>query len=632
MNELPASTDDRRSGGALRHVRTLRLDRPLALTLGGTLREVEVAYETWGTLDAEASNAVLVCHAISGDSHAARHDDPSGGGDEPGWWDDLVGPGGAYGIDTTRLFVVCSNVLGGCRGTTGPGSVDPDTGERYGAGFPPITIADMVEVQRRLADHLGIARWRAVVGGSLGGHQALTWATGYPERVQTCVAVATSPRLTSQALAFDVIARNAIQSDPHFHQGLYYDRPTHPDTGLAIARMLGHITYLSAGAMDTKFDPDRHDPRDIATAFEKRFSVGSYLAHQGQKFTERFDANSYVTISMAMDLFDLGRSREALMAAFRAEGSGIGDQGSGVRDRGSGIRDQGSGPEPTTPPSRSPIPDPRSLPPDFLLVSFSSDWLFTPRQSRDLVNALTALGRPVTYAEITSDAGHDGFLLPGEIAQYGPLVAAKLGAVDASEPALLTADRRVIDLVPADASVLDLGCGSGRLLAALQRRGHTRLVGVEVAQDRIIAAARRGLNVIDYDLNRGLPAFTDRQFDVVVLSATLQAVENVEALFDEMLRVGRRVIISFANFAYRALREDYVERGRSPRAPGEYDHAWFNTPNRRFPSIADVQDLCELKGATIHDAVYLDTAADRVVGPDDDPNLNADTAVLVISR
>ena len=611
MNDLPASTDDLRSGGALRHVRTLALDGPLALTLGGELRGVGVAYETWGTLDAEASNAVLVCHAISGDSHAARH----GADDLPGWWDGLIGPGGGYGIDTERLFVVCSNVLGGCRGTTGPGSVDPATGERYGATFPPITVTDMVEVQRRLADYLGIARWRAVVGGSLGGHQALTWATRHPERVQTCVAVATSPRLTSQALAFDVIARNAIQSDPHFHDGRYYDKPTHPDTGLAIARMLGHITYLSAGAMDTKFDPDRHDPRDIATAFEKRFSVGSYLAHQGQKFTERFDANSYVTISMAMDLFDLGRSREGLMAAFRAEGSGTGDQG--------------SGPEPTV---SVPIPDPRSPVPDFLFVSFSSDWLFTPRQSRDIVNALTALDRPVTYAEITSDAGHDGFLLPDEIAQYGPLVAAKLGAADASEPLLRAADRRVVELIPAGASVLDLGCGSGRLLAALQRRGHTRLVGVEVAQDRIIAAARRGLNVIDYDLNRGLPAFTDRQFDVVVLSATLQAVENIDTLFDEMLRVGRRVIVSFANFAYRALREDYVERGRSPRAPGEYDHAWYDTPNRRFPSIADVRDLVGLKGATVHGAVYLDTTRDRVIAADGDPNLNADTAVLVLSR
>ena len=302
MNDSFASSDDRRSGDRLRHLQKAVFAEPLALSLGGELPGVECAYETWGTLDAEASNAVLVCHAISGDSHVAKHDER----DDPGWWDELIGPGSTFAIDTEKFFVVCSNVLGGCRGTTGPGTIDPATGERYGADFPPITIADMVAVQTRLADHLGVTKWRGVVGGSLGGHQALTWATLHPERVQTCIAIATSPRLTSQALAFDVIARNAIQTDPHFHGGQYYGQPTQPDTGLAIARMLGHITYLSSEAMDAKFDPDRLRPRDITTEFEKRFSVGSYLAHQGEKFTQRFDANSYVTISMAMDLFDLG--------------------------------------------------------------------------------------------------------------------------------------------------------------------------------------------------------------------------------------------------------------------------------------------------------------------------------------
>ncbi|MEO1235323.1 MAG: homoserine O-acetyltransferase [Planctomycetota bacterium] len=594
MADAYSSTDDRRSADELPHVRQFTFDHPLPLSLGGQLDRVTCAYETWGELDTEASNAVLICHALSGDSHAAKHDQS----DKPGWWDGLIGPGDGYAIDTERFFVVCSNVLGGCRGTTGPGSIDPATGERYGADFPPITVGDMVEVQRRLADHLGIARWWAVVGGSLGGHQTLTWATRYPERVQTCIAVATSPRLTSQALAFDVIGRNAIQSDPHFYGGRYHDQPSQPDTGLAIARMLGHITYLSSEAMDAKFDPDRLAPRDIVTAFEKRFSVGSYLAHQGQKFTERFDANSYVTLSTAMDLFDLGGDLTELIDTFR-----------GPRNV-------------------------RGATCDFLVVSFSSDWLFTPAQSRGIVNALAHLDKPVTYAEITTDAGHDAFLLPGEIAQYGPLIAAKLGRTDDSSPTLRRDDELVLDLIPAGASVLDLGCGGGRLLSALRRRGHDRLVGVEVAQAKIIEAARRGLNVIDYDLNRGLPAFAEGQFDVVTLSATLQAVENIETLFDEMLRVGRRVIVSFPNFAYRALRDDYVERGRSPRAEGQFDHPWYNTPNRRFPSLADVEDFCAAKGVTIHEAVYLDSSADRRVPPppEGDPNLDADTAVLVISR
>ena len=588
MTDPFASTDDRRSDAPLAHAQYVTFQDPVKLELGDTLPEVTCAYETWGTLNDDASNAVLICHAISGDSHAARHDEA----DDPGWWDALIGPG--KWIDTNRFFVVCPNVLGGCRGTTGPGSINPATepyGTRpYGAAFPRITVGDMVDVQRLLAKHLGIERWRAVVGGSLGGHQALTWVSRYPESADTCVAIATSPRLTSQALGFDVIARNAIQSDPHFAGGQYYDQPDRPDTGLAIARMLGHITYLSSKAMDDKFDPDRHDPRQIASAFEQQFSVGSYLAHQGQKFTTRFDANSYVTLSMAMDLVDLGSNRLSLMETFDESDC------------------------------------------DFLLISFSSDWLFTPEQSREIVNALAALDKSVTYCEITSAAGHDAFLLDGEMSQYGPLIKARLGDVDTSEPEIRPAEERILQLIPSGASVLDLGCGSGRLLAELQRRGHARLVGGEVAQEKILSAAARGIDVIDYDLNQGLPAFVDQQFDVIVFSATLQAVAKVEEIFDEMLRVGKRVVISFPNFAYKALREDYVARGRSPKAPGEFDYEWYNTPNRRFPSIADVLDLCETKCVSIHQAIYVDSNSGKEIDDSDDPNLNADTAILLISR
>jgi len=582
------STDDLRTDSPLRHAQSVTFDRPLDLELGGELRGVRCAFETWGRLDDQASNAILVCHAISGDSHAAKHDDD----DAPGWWDALIGPGKP--IDTDRFFVVCPNVLGGCRGTTGPGDINPETLRPYGADFPSITIGDMVAVQKRLADHLGVRRWRAVVGGSLGGHQILTWITRYPDSAQTCIAIATSARLTSQALGFDVIGRNAIQSDPDFAGGQYYDQPRRPDTGLAIARMLGHITYLSSEAMDAKFDPDRHDPRQIASDFEQRFSVGSYLAHQGQKFVTRFDANSYITLSMAMDLFDLGDTRLKLMERFDDAAC------------------------------------------DFLVVSFSSDWLFTPAQSRDIVNALTALDKPVTYAEITSDAGHDAFLIQSDIQQYGPLIRAKLGIraksgpIDDSEVSLSASDRAILDLIPGGASVLDLGCGRGELLSVLAARGCHRVIGVEVAQANILAAAARGLNVIDYDLNKGLPAFIDDQFDVVVLNETLQAVENVESLFDEMLRVGRKAIVSFPNFAFRSLRDHYVKEGRSPKSPGQFDHEWFNTPNRRFPSIIDVLDFCDDRGVIVDDAIYLDSVDGRMVTAQEDPNLNADIAVLVL--
>ena len=585
MTKPFSSTDDERSAKALQHAKAVTFDGPVGLESGKSLPSVTCVFETWGELNAERSNAVLICHAISGDSHAARHDDQ----DDLGWWDALIGPGKP--IDTNRFFVVCPNVLGGCRGSTGPGSINPETGKPYGADFPVITIGDIVMVQHMLAESLGIDRWRAVVGGSLGGHQAMTWIKQFPGSADSCIIIASSPRLTSQAISFDVIARNAIQTDPHFSGGQYYDKATRPDKGLAIARMLGHITYLSNEAMSDKFEMDRHDPRQIESDFEQRFSVGSYLAHQGQKFTTRFDANSYVTLSMAMDLFDLGSTRLQLMEAFDESDC------------------------------------------DFLLVSFSSDWLFTPQQSRDIVNALAANRSPVSYVEITSTAGHDSFLIDEHIRSYGPMIASRLGLVTHASTELSDAEERIMSLVPPESSILDLGCGDGHLLSAFQQRGHRDLVGVEVSTEEILQAVSRGLNVIDYDLNKGLPAFVDKQFDYVIVSATLQAIANISELFDEMLRVGKHVVVHFSNFAHRTLRDDYVARGRSPKASvGQYSYEWYDTPNRRFPSIADVQDLCEAKDASIEQAYYFDSASGMQIAPENNPNLNADSAVLVLAR
>ncbi len=586
MTDTFESTDDIRSGSPLKHLQSVTFDSPFKMRLGGQLPRVVCAYESYGRLNAEKSNAVLVCHAISGDSHVARHDPE----DDPGWWDTMVGPG--MSVDTDKFFVICPNILGGCRGTTGPGSIDPKTGKPYGPTFPDVTVEDMVDLQAMLLDHLGIHRLAAVIGGSLGGHQAMSWAIRYPDRVAACCAIATSARLSSQALAFDVVARNAIQTDPDFHKGLYYDQPTHPDTGLAIARMLGHITYLSSKGMSDKFDIDRHKPRQLDTEFESKFSVGSYLAHQGQRFVERFDANSYVTLSMAIDLFDLGQTHEMRVESLRLATC------------------------------------------RWLVVGFSSDWLFPPRQSREIVAALTARDQPVTYCEVTTEAGHDAFLIAKDIEKYGPLVEA---AIDPPEPCTATQrlgliDERIVEFVKPGESVLDLGCGDGHLLAALHKRGAGRLCGVEVKQDAILATAQCGLPVLDYDLNKGLPEFGDHSFDVVVLSATLQAIDNIAGLFDEMLRVGKRCIISFANFAYRDLRQMYVELGRSPKAKGEYNYEWYDTPNRRFCSIADVQDLLKARDATIHTGIYLNTHEGVSVSEGDDPNLNADTAILVVSK
>jgi homoserine O-acetyltransferase len=597
------SSDRLRTAAPLRHAQQATFADPLPLELGGQLPSVTVTYETYGQLNAHRDNAVLVCHAISGDSHVARHDPD----DPPGWWEVLVGPGKS--IDTDRYFVICSNVLGGCRGTTGPNSTNPASGQPYGADFPTITVDDMVEVQRRLTARLGIDVLRAVVGGSLGGHQAITWAIRHPDRVRGCVALATSPRLTSQALAFDVVGRNAIMHDAGYRGGQYYGHAGGPVIGLALARMLAHITYLSREAMRDKFDPRRLQPSTVATAFENKFAVGSYLAYQGHKFVERFDPNSYVTLSMAMDLFDLGESRDQLRSVF----------------------------------ARSQC--------RWLVISFTSDWLFPPEQSRQIVDALIAANRPVAYCNVEASGGHDAFLLEEKRATYGGLIREFIAHVDRHLPppgrvsalqevhanaptSIFHGHRldydRILELIPAGASVLDIGCGNGSLLSQLRERGHTHLVGVDLDEDALLACVAQGLDVVQCDIEKGLPSFTDGQFDVVVLSQTLQSVGNTEVVVDEMLRVGGSCIVSFPNFAYHRLRRMLYEEGRSPRAEGAYHFEWYNTPNRRFPSIADVEEFCAGKGIRTHRKLYLDSATGRSIT--DDPNLNADVAIFVLSR
>ncbi|TDB39519.1 MAG: homoserine O-acetyltransferase [Actinobacteria bacterium] len=343
------------------------------LTSGQTLTTIEVAYETFGALDAEKANAILVCHALSGDSHVADGPDATG---QPrdGWWSDLVGPGRA--VDTDRYFVVCANVLGGCSGTTGPGSEDPATGRPYGLRFPLVTIEDMADVHAALLDSLGIDRLLAVVGGSMGGMQALAFARRYPGRCASVLAIATTWRLGAQAIAFNEVGRTAILGDPSFRGGDYYDEGQ-PRHGLAIARMIGHITYLSDDSMRAKFGRRLREREEHAFEFVTEFEVESYLAYQGRKFVERFDANTYLYMTKAMDYFDLSTGFPSLAGAV-----------DGIDAR-------------------------------FLVLSFSSDWLFPTYQSRELVDALKAVGAEVSFAEIESPYGHDAFLLePVEQARF----------------------------------------------------------------------------------------------------------------------------------------------------------------------------------------------------------------------
>jgi len=339
------------------------------LESGAEIGPVTLAYETCGTLNPDKTNAVLVLHALSGDSHVAGYYDPKDA--KPGWWDIMVGPG--KGIDTDQYFVVCSNIIGSCCGSTGPASVNPETGKEYGTRFPVITIGDMVEAQKALLDHLGIKTLLSAIGGSVGGMQVLEWCARFPERVRSAVPLATTSRHSALAIAFNEVARQAIMADPNWNEGHYYSGKK-PDMGLAIARMIGHITYLSDKSMRLKFGRKLQNRSALSFEFGAEFQVESYLQYQGKKFIERFDANSFLYITKAADYFDLARqygSGSLLKALSRCRAK-------------------------------------------FLVVSYTSDWLYPTYQSREMVKALKKNDLDVSFCEIDAQWGHDAFLLPNE--------------------------------------------------------------------------------------------------------------------------------------------------------------------------------------------------------------------------
>ena len=340
-------------------------DTPLTFSSGAVLPHYELAYETYGALNSDKSNAVLVCHALSGHHHVAGYhaDDP----ENVGWWDNMIGPGKP--VDTDIFFVIGVNNLGGCHGSTGPSSINPVNGKPYGASFPVVTVEDWVEAQARLADVLGIRQFAAVMGGSLGGMQALQWALDYPERVRHVLAIATAPRLTAENIAFNDVARNAILTDPDFHGGNFYEHKVVPTRGLRLARMLGHITYLSGDAMADKFGRVLRSGK-YNYSYEIEFEIESYLRYQGDKFAAYFDANTYLLMTKALDYFDPARQHgDDLNKAFATARA------------------------------------------DFLVLSFSTDWRFSPERSRTLVKALLHNRLGVDYAEISSTHGHDSFLM-----------------------------------------------------------------------------------------------------------------------------------------------------------------------------------------------------------------------------
>ena len=345
----------------------MQFNEALTLACGRELTNYQLAYETYGELNADRSNAVLICHALSSNHHAAGYHE---GDEKPGWWDACIGPGKP--IDTRRFFVVCANNIGGCHGSTGPSSINPATGKTWGPDFPPLRARDWVHAQARLGDNLDISQWAAIVGGSLGGMQAMRWSLEYPDKLRHCVVIASAMKLSAQNIAFNEIARNAIRSDPDFHAGNYAEHNTIPKRGLTLARMIGHVTYLSDDLMGKKFGRElRSGDFQQGSYNAVEFEVESYLHYQGDKFSEVFDANTYILITRILDYFDLAREYED-----------------------------------------DPVKAFSQALCKFLVVSFTTDWRFAPERSREITDALIAAGKDVCYAEVDAPQGHDAFLLP----------------------------------------------------------------------------------------------------------------------------------------------------------------------------------------------------------------------------
>lgn len=585
---------------------------------GRFLTRLEIAYETYGTLAPDGRNAILMTPPLTGDCHVAGFY-----GEPPdirtrGWWDDMVGPGKA--IDTDRWFVVCASVLGGCGGTTGPMSIDPATGEPFGPSFPDLTIGDMVESQRVLLEHLGVRGLYAVVGGSMGGMQALEWSLRHPGMVERCVCVAAAASLSAQALAFDIIGRNAILDDPNWRGGRYAPGQG-PAAGLSLARKIAHITYLSAEKMDSKFgrrQREDDDPERFHTAFE----VEKYLEHQGDKFVARFDANSYLLITQAMDGFDLGaewgRTPPPSAGASAEERERIETRRLAEAFERSRCR--------------------------FLVVALSSDWLFPASATRAVADVLLRIGEAPSFCVLESPHGHDGFLLEDERLEQvvqaflsgsaRPSGSRESGVQESARQLFRSdEDRRVIASMVGDGSrVLDVGCGDGSLLQHLVRTRSCNGVGVDIDLDAVVSTLRRGLPAVQGDVDAGLSGFPDQSFDYVILNQTLQAVQKPPVALREILRVGREAVVSFPNFANWRCRLEVLFSGRMPKTR-DLPFEWYETPNLHPFTLADFEEYCRLNGIEILETrEQCDTWVGRLLLRMGFRNLAAARAIVRVTR
>ncbi|MDB5103876.1 MAG: metX [Fibrobacteres bacterium] len=603
--------------------RILKLDLPpegFRLVSGRTLKSLDVAYETYGILNAAKSNAVMICSPLTTDAHAAGYNASYEKAKERiGWWDDMIGPGKA--IDTNRYFVIASNMLGGCKGTTGPCSVNPETGKPYGSAFPKISVEDMVAVQRLLSLQLGIDVLEAVVGGSMGGMQALQWSTSFPDKVRKCICIAAAACLSAQALGFEIIGRKVIVNDSGFHGGDFYQHGTIPERGLAYARMIGHLTYLSALSMHEKFGRNRKEDWD-EKRFETGFEVESYLNHQGDQFVKRFDANSYLHITWAMDHFDLVARYGSLDKAFA--------------------------------PSQA----------EFLLVALSSDWLFFPEQTRELGRVLLNQKKIVSVVELDSPYGHDAFLL--EVANLSQVITGFLekpafdngsgggpGNGSAGDrqggprPAKGTdtswkprgksfgASRdleALASLIERGSHILDIGCGDGVLIDRMYKSHGVTGIGIDIALPHVVECLRKNVPVLQSDADRGLSLISDGAFDYAVLNRTLQEVKKPQLVLNEMLRVARKGIVAFPNFAFVGNRLSLLTTGVMPVSEA-LPYNWHDTPNIHLFSLDDFRLLCAREGIRIEKVLYLgESMISRLMLGLGRPNLGSEFVIASIAR
>ena len=528
------------------------LSEPFKLE-NGELSNLEIAYESYGSLNQERTNCILLCHALTGDHHAAGYHE---GDEKPGWWNHLIGPGKP--IDTNIFFVVCSNCLGACGGSTGPASKSfDDTSRTYGMDFPDFTIKDMIRAQKALLDFLEVKNIEAVIGGSMGGMQALQWIVDFPEFVQKALVIAATSRHSAQTIAFNEVGRRSIQGDPLWSQG-DYSQGSGPDIGLAVARMMAHITYLSDEGMEDKFGRDQ----TIDSTHNFEFKVESYLDHQGKKFVDRFDANTYIKLTRALDRFDL-----------------VGNQG--LENSLSHVNSK------------------------VLVIAFTSDWLYTPEQNKEIVNAMLRIGKDASYLELDHKHGHDSFLInsPDFLRTVSAFLIGKTeedkkekrnsGSTYSRYDVKKEADFKIIDdWVEPSSKVLDLGCGKGALLEYLRDTKDVFGLGVDYDLNKATACVARGVTVCQEDIRKVLSNLKDNSFDWVIFSRMVEELEEPGKVILEALRVGKRVAISFVNYSYWKNRYRFLRSGVRIRNE-VYPDPWETSKLRNYFSVRDFELFCK---------------------------------------